>query len=200
MDYTPEQRQAAAPWTTLDVPESELIVRGNSKGPMMSVSKAQAIEELERRRVMKGGEIKGYRGVSSANKAIDPNITWFSESEDLARGYSDRGEVFSRDLQTSNAFDAGDDKTITTPRMFIDKALQEKPLGKVSDMDALLIKEDFLANYGDPDKKVNVLDFWSSDDGKDTVANAFVDLGYNSIKIKEEGVDTFGAIRLGDGG
>ena len=49
MDYTPEQRQAAAPWTTLDVPESELIVRGNSKGPMMSVSKAQAIEELEKR-------------------------------------------------------------------------------------------------------------------------------------------------------
>ena len=38
MDYTPEQRQAAAPWTTLDVPESELIVRGNSKGPMMSVN------------------------------------------------------------------------------------------------------------------------------------------------------------------
>jgi GNAT superfamily N-acetyltransferase len=36
MDYTPEQRQAAAPWTTLDVPESELIVRGNSNGPMMS--------------------------------------------------------------------------------------------------------------------------------------------------------------------
>ena len=49
MDYTPEQRQAAAPWTTLDVPESELIVRGNSNGPMMSVSKAQAIEELGHR-------------------------------------------------------------------------------------------------------------------------------------------------------
>lgn len=49
MDYTPEQRKAEAPWTTLDVPESELIVRGNSNGPMMSVSKAQAIEELGRR-------------------------------------------------------------------------------------------------------------------------------------------------------
>ena len=32
MDYTPEQRKAAAPWTTLDVPENELIVRGNSNG------------------------------------------------------------------------------------------------------------------------------------------------------------------------
>ena len=75
MDYTPEQRKAEAPWTTLDVPESELIVRGNSNGPMMSVT-------------------KGYRGVSSANKKVDPNITWFSESEDLAKGYSDRGEAF----------------------------------------------------------------------------------------------------------
>ena len=63
MDYTPEQRQAAAPWTTLDVPESELIVRGNSNGPMMSVSKAQAIEELEK------------RGVSVENLYKTHNIT-----------------------------------------------------------------------------------------------------------------------------
>ena len=26
-DFTPEQRRAQAPWTTLDVPEDELIVR-----------------------------------------------------------------------------------------------------------------------------------------------------------------------------
>jgi hypothetical protein len=59
MDYTPEQRQAAAPWTTLDVPESELIVRGNSNGPMMSVSKAQAIEELEKRGIPMGEALRG---------------------------------------------------------------------------------------------------------------------------------------------
>ena len=103
---------------------------------------------------------------------------------------------FSRDLQANSSFDAGHDKAVTTPRMFIDDALRQKPAGMVSDRDALLIKEDFLANYGDPDKRVNVLDFWSSDDGKDTIANAFGDLGFDSIKIKEEGVDTLGMLRM----
>ena len=36
MNYTPEERRAKAPWTTLDVPEDELIVRGSSGGKAMS--------------------------------------------------------------------------------------------------------------------------------------------------------------------
>ena len=38
---------------------------------------------------------KGYRGLSSANKRIDPNITWFSADEKLAKGYSDKNKAFS---------------------------------------------------------------------------------------------------------
>lgn len=37
IDMTPEERAAKPPWQTLDVPEDELIVRGASNGPAMSM-------------------------------------------------------------------------------------------------------------------------------------------------------------------
>lgn len=40
MDYTAAQRQAEPPWSTLDVPENELIVRKDYSGPMEAVRAA----------------------------------------------------------------------------------------------------------------------------------------------------------------
>ena len=107
MDYTPEQRQAAAPWTTLDVPESELIVRGNSNGPMMSVSKAQAIEELEKRgipmdydsrmaRAKEQGfdlEVPEYRGTTS-DEVIARPYTHTSNRPSVANSFSIDPEMY----------------------------------------------------------------------------------------------------------
>ncbi len=140
--------------------------------------------------------IKGYRGLSAANKKIDPNITWFSVDEKLAKGYSDKNKAFSADLNIKKPFDAGDDKNTITPRKLANKALQQIGSGNIDKKTAMLIREDFLSNYPDPDKSVDVLDFWSSDDGKDTVANMLEDLGFDAIRLKEEGVETYGVIRM----
>jgi hypothetical protein len=95
MDYTPEQRQAAAPWTTLDVPESELVVRGNSKGPMMSVSKAQAIEELEKRGIPMDYDSRMARAKEQV----------FKPRKKLYHGSSDDIDAF--DLSKTQARDFG---------------------------------------------------------------------------------------------
>lgn len=99
MDYTPEQRQAAAPWTTLDVPESELVVRGNSKGPMMSVSKAQAIEELEKRGIpmdydsrMARAKEQGFKPRKKLYHGSSDDIDAFDLSKTQARDFGFLGK------------------------------------------------------------------------------------------------------------
>ena len=141
---------------------------------------------------------KGYRGLSSANKRIDPNITWFSADEKLAKGYSDKNKAFSADLNIKKAFDAGNDKAITTPQQLADKAVHQMGADGIDKKTAALIKEDFLSNYPDPDKNVKVIDFWASDDGKENVANMLEDLGFDSVKLKEEGIETYGMVRMSD--
>ena len=42
MNYSPEQRLDEPPWTTLDVPESDMIVRGATDGPQMSIPMDEA--------------------------------------------------------------------------------------------------------------------------------------------------------------
>jgi hypothetical protein len=143
-----------------------------------------------------GAAKKGYRGISSANKRIDPNITWFSADEKLAKGYSDTNKAFSADLNIKRPFDAGDDKNTTTPLRFANQALSQMGADNIDKKTAMLIKADFLSNYPDPRKEVRVIDFWASDDGKDNVANMLQDLGFDAVRLKEEGVETYGMIRM----
>lgn len=159
-----------------------------ASGPMGDLAKAGVLGLAK--------QIKGYRGISSANRRIDPNITWFSEDESLAKGYSDSNRAFSMSLDIKNPFNAGDDKNMTTPRKFANMAIQQLDKTGIDRDSVKLIRDDFLSNYGDPDKQVQIIDFWASDDGKDSVANFLEDLGYDSIRLKEEGVETYGVLRL----
>lgn len=68
MDMTPEQRLAEPPWTTLDVPEADQIVRGATGGPQMS----QALLPMDEASRMARAETSARDGVVTISKIETP--------------------------------------------------------------------------------------------------------------------------------
>ena len=109
MNYTPAQRKAAAPWTTLDVPESELIVRGNSNGPMMSV-REQVVVALP-------SNADGVRRFKEI-KAIDPDAKAVRGDAGITVSYRDSYKPKQVDTGNSFLFDFDPDALLTTEKGF----------------------------------------------------------------------------------
>lgn len=152
-------------------------------GPATELREGQTLEQIV------------FRGVRNGQRELDPNITWVSTDESLANAYAEDGNVVNADIETGVTFDAGDDTNTLTPREFANKALQQRGADNIDRDTALLIRDEFIEKFPTADTPFQVIEYWANDDSKELIADFLEDLGYQSIRVKEKGVETFGLIR-----
>ena len=152
-------------------------------GPATELREGQTLEQIV------------FRGVRSGQRELDPNITWVSTDESLAKGYAEDGNVINANIETGVTFDAGDDTNTLTPREFANRALQQRGADNIDRDTALLIRDEFIEKFPTGDTPFQIIEYWANDDSKELIADFLEDLGYQSIRVKEKGVETFGLIR-----
>jgi hypothetical protein len=125
MDYSQEQRLDEPPWTTLDVPEADQIVRGATDGPQMSLPMDEASRMARAGEMGFDADTPLYHGTSSDIAAFDPALrgdataartakmaTWMTDDPTTARGYAEHSALsapVSRKIKEAGvAEDAGD--------------------------------------------------------------------------------------------
>jgi len=135
-----------------------------------------------------------FRGIGlGSNSNI---IEWWSTSQELAKGYANRrenGNVLERDINAKNPVNYSHDSKMMNPVSFVGQALKQAKRGTF-DMDVAKEKATILRNhFGDGNKMVS--DYWKDEKSKRIVVDFLRSLGFDSIKILEDGVETYGLFK-----
>lgn len=135
-----------------------------------------------------------FRGVGlGSNSTI---IEWWSTSQELAKGYAKRrehGNVVEKNINVNNPVDFSHDTKMMKPVSFVGHALSQAKKGTF-DMNVAKNKATELRNhFGDVNLKVS--DYWKDEKSKRYVVEFLRSLGFDSIKILEDGIETYGLFK-----
>lgn len=137
---------------------------------------------------------KMFRGVGAGSD--DSLIKWMTPNEELAKGYAsarEGGTVLSENVNLKNVADLGRDALREKPSSLISKVVKDSlDKGLADKSKAKEARARFLNHFGN--EPIDVIDLWKDQESKEVTADLLKALGYDSLKIKEGGVDTFGLI------
>ena len=126
----------------------------------------------------------------------DSLIKWMTPDEGLARGYAKArggGEVLSENISISKVADFGRDAARGNPSSLISGIVRDAM--KSNDVNVSKAKEaraEFISHFGN--SPINVIDLWKDQESKEVTTKLLKSLGYDSLKVREGGIDTFGLL------
>lgn len=142
---------------------------------------------------------KMYRGHGKGSSTTG-TLTWVTPDKATAKGYADHrddGLVSELDVELKNTFDLGRDTRKLTPSKFAVEVLAEaKAQGLVDDKTALTLRSEFMKDQGK--EEVTIHSLWAEEDGKNRVAKLLSGAGFDSVKLSEQGADTYGLLKKRD--
>lgn len=142
---------------------------------------------------------KMYRGHGKGSSTTG-TLTWVTPDKATAKGYADNrdeGVVSELDVELKNTFDLGRDTRKLTPSKFAVEVLAEaKAQGLVDDKTALALRSEFMKDQGKEEVAIHSL--WAEEDGKTRVAKLLSGAGFDSVKLSEQGADTYGLLKKRD--
>jgi len=129
-----------------------------------------------------------YKGLQS--------IVWTSTRKSLAilYGYqqdTDSVTITQLEYKIKNSFDAGTDRRVLTISEFLSDILHQSHLNDSKLKRLKPLFEKLVKQFGD--KSVSIITFWNEADK--LLAEFLVKCGFDSIKVNEKGVATYGIIR-----
>ncbi len=194
MDMTPEQRLAEPPWTTLDVPEADQIVRMGGGGAQMSQALLPMDEASRMARADSGGfNVDAYHGTRSDIDAFESGDigSHFGTTEQankrLKGTQRDRGmdgeNVLPVKLKVENSLELPDLGEWDNPEVAV-RGLLETPWGKTHESEL----SEILSEASDIARQFEDVDAWkASSEAADylyEVRRMIEADGYDSIKYK----------------
>lgn len=137
-----------------------------------------------------------YRGIGAGSNS--KHIRWVSVDASLAKSYADiRGLKSKKNTRTvemhftpSKSFVVGNDREYLSTGSFIARAVKgsiiRTPL-------TLKVINEFREHFGSDQRPL--IKFWSNDSDKKMISKMLRSLGYDSIKLDENGFTTYGILR-----
>lgn len=136
-----------------------------------------------------------YRGIGEGAD-ITSGFEWYSETPALAQKYADfrGGKVKKALVKIKQSFNVGNPHAVHNANTFFAEATKQVKDVKRLDRDKVLAaRKDFLAFFGD--KKIEVIDFWSSPPAKEVTRSLLEALGFDSIEMIEANEKTIAVLR-----
>jgi len=136
-----------------------------------------------------------YRGVGVGSTS-EKDILWVTPDKELAAGYAkarESGSVEEHHVSLGNVFDAGQDKRELTPKEFASKVIAQADIPSLDKNSALAAREAFIQHMGN--ESGPMLELWENDEAKKHTSEFLKAMGFDSIKLEEDGKPTYGLLK-----